>query len=491
MRISTRTRRGLGIASIAALAIAAGCGGGKEETKAVEAPPKTVRAKLMTIANQAAAGIYTVTGTVRPMYNATLSSKVMGRIVAVGVREGDSVSEGQGLVSIDSRELQSAVNMAEANYRASVVGVGSAKTAAEMEDKTSQARISQAESLVSQAKAGLAAAEARRDLALAGPRTQEVAQAHIAVVQAESSLKLAQVEYDRAEKLVEAGALAKRELDVARNRLDLAMGQLEAAKQGEAIAKEGSRSQEIRAAEEGVLAAQAALRQAEAGLKQARAAQLQVAVRRKDVEVANAQTRQSSAALQAARVTLSYGSVVAPFSGRVVQRLVDPGSMAAPGVPLLIIEGGEYRLEAIVPEKLLGTIQKDGTAAITIDALPGKRFDGKVVEVVPQGDAASHSFVVKLQLGTPPGVKSGMFGKAQLKTTPSDRILIPAAASWIREGLNYVFAVNDEGIARLRVVTLGDAVGDQVEVLSGLNKGDRIVIGDRKGVEDGAKVEAN
>lgn len=490
MSISTRTRLGLGIVPIAVLAIAAGCGG-KEEAKAVEAAPKTVRANLMTIADQTAAGVYTVTGTVRPMFNATLSSKVMGRIVTVNVREGDSVSQGQSLVSIDSRELQSAVSMAEANYRASVVGVGSAKTAAEMEDQTSRARITQAESFVAQAKAAVAAAEAKRDLAVAGPRTQEVTQSHIAVVQAESSLKLAQVEYDRAEKLVEAGALAKRELDVARNRLELAQGQLDAAKQSEAIAKEGSRSQEIRAAEEGVMAAKAALRQAEAGLKQARAAQMQLAVRRKEVEVASAQTRQSSAALQAARVTLSYGSVAAPFAGRVVQRLVDPGSMAAPGVPLLIVEGGEYRLEAIVPEKLLGTIQKDGTASVTIDALPGKRFEGKVVEIVPQGDVASHSFVVKLRLGTPPGVKSGMFGKAQLQTAPADRILIPNGATWTREGLNYVFAVNDEGIARLRVVTLGEVTGDQVEVLSGLSKGDRIVIGDRKGVEDGAKVEAN
>jgi multidrug efflux pump subunit AcrA (membrane-fusion protein) len=83
-----------------------------------------------------------------------------------------------------------------------------------------------------------------------------------------------------------------------------------------------------------------------------------------------------------------------------------------------------------------------------------------------------------------------MFGKAILRNGTANRILIPSSATWIREGLNYVFVVNQEGIARLRIITLGEPIDGSVEVLSGLSNGDKIVAGDRAGVTDGVKVEA-
>src|SRR5208283_2246064 len=126
----------------------------------------------------------------------------------------------------------------------------------------------------------LAAAQARLDLALAGPRTQEVDQAHIAVLDAASSLKLAKIDLDRATTLVQEGALPKSRLDSAQNTYELAKGRYDSAVQSENIAHEGSRSQEIRAAREAVAQAQAALREARSGIKSARAAALQAKVRR-------------------------------------------------------------------------------------------------------------------------------------------------------------------------------------------------------------------
>lgn len=86
-------------------------------------------------------------------------------------------------------------------------------------------------------------------------------------------------------------------------------------------------------------------------------------------------------------------------------------------------------------------------------------------------------------------MKSGMFGRALLRTGATNRFVIPASATWVREGLNYVFALNKEGIARLRIITLGEASEGKVEVLSGLNKGDVIVVGDLSKVADGARIE--
>ena len=492
MKIGNRTQAILGMIPLAALfvPVLVGCGH-QEEAKTDSVAPKVVKASILTIGGAPSSNTYEVTGTIRSTLNATLSSKVLGRVVSIAVHEGDSFKKGQLLVSLDPRELEAAVNMATANFHSSQVGVANATTASEMEERTSQARVVQAQAQVSQAQAGLEAAEAKRDLTVAGPRSQEVAQSHFAVVQAESSMRLAKRELERTAKLVQDGALARRELDLAQNRYDVAKGQFDMTVESESIAREGSRSQEIRAAKDAVAQARAALSQAKSGVVQAKAAQMQSLVRRKEIEVARAQVEQSSAAVQSAQVGLSYAQVLAPFDGRVVRRLVDPGSMASPGAPLLEVEGGDYRLEATVPERVLRSVSIGSINDVQVDSLKVGRLVGKVQEIVPQADTTSHSFVVKLLLPSTAGIKSGMFGRAMIPTDTVNRTLVPDSATWQREGLNYVFAINKEGIARLRIVTVGQRIDDKVEVLSGLSTGDKIVVGDRNAVSDGVKVEGN
>lgn len=466
-----------------------GCARSEEAT--AKAPPQAVVAPLLTLHEVSTPQQYSATGTVRALYNATLSSKVMGRVLSVSAREGDSVKKGQVLVSLDPRELEAGVQVAEANYRSGEVGVGNAKTVAAMEAKTSAAQIADALSQVDQAKASLAAAKANRDLVVAGPRPEEVNQSHLAVIQAESSLKLAKTDLDRTSNLVGMGALARRDLDLAQNKYDVAQGQYQIAVQSEKIAREGSRTQEIQAAQQAVVQAEAALKQAQVRVMQARAAALQTDVKKGEIESAKAQVSQSLAGVQSARVGLSYAWVSAPFDGRVVQRQVDPGAMASPGVLLLAVEGGEYRLEASVPENVLASVTKGSTVPIQIDALGTRQLPGRVAEIVPEASAASHSFTVKFTLPPTAGVRTGMFGRAEIQVGTTKRILIPKAATWERDGLHYVFALNKDNIARLRIVTLGEAKGDQIEALSGLNDGDRIVASDPSLISDGQKIEAS
>ena len=464
-----------------------GCG--NQETQQKEAPaPIVVRADSITVAKTKIPGRYEVSGTVKSELNAILSSKVMGRVVSVAAHEGDSVTKGQLLVSLDARELQAAVTVAEAGYRSSKVSVETARTGTEMEEQAAKARVAQAQSLVSQTTAALKAAEAHRDLVMAGPRKQEVQQSHLAVIQAESNLKLATQELERTKKLVADEALAKRDLDIAQNRYDVAKGQRDIAIQSESIAREGARSQEIQAAQDGVTQAQSAVAQAQASLLQAHAAELQVTVKRQGINVAKAQVEQANATLQSAQVGLSYAEVFAPFNGRIVQRLVDQGAMATAGSPLLILEGGDYRLEAVLPEHLIQKTPIGALIDVQLDAL-NVRLTGRVVEIVPQADKATHSFLVKLFLPDEKGLKSGMFGRASIPMEAIDRILIPKTATWERDGLHYVFGLTKQNTARLRIVTLGEVSDDEVEVLSGLNVGDRIVVGDRSKVVEGAKVE--
>jgi HlyD family secretion protein len=479
----------LGAAGAVLAALAAGCGGPAQAQTSTQTPP-VVRADVESVAYQSAQATYEATGTVRATLNATLSAKTMARVATLAVHDGDSIRQGETLVKLDAREPSAAVDQAAASYRSSLVAVDNARTAAEMEDKSSAAQIAQAQAKAGEAAAAVAAAQARLDLALAGPRSQEVDQSRIAVLDAASSLKLAKTELTRVSTLVKEGALPQSRLDTAQNVYELAQGRYDTAVQSENIAHEGSRSQEIRAAREAVAQAKAALQEAKAGVVAAKAAALQTKVRRGDVEAARAQVSQNSAALESARVGLSYTLVTAPFDGRVAHRMVDPGTMASPGGALLAVEGGEYRIEATVPEDVLPLVSMGSTASVHIDALGDKAIVGRVVEIVPQGDASTHSFTVKFALPTTPQLRSGMFGRVSIGVGKQKRLLIPSSAVWDREGLHCIYTLNDEGVARMRIVTLGRTYGDKVEALSGLNPGDRIVAGSREGVSDGVKVEA-
>lgn len=465
-----------------------GCGGPPAAPAAVSR--RSVPAHLLVVQRSEVAETYQAVGTVEPTLRATLASKVTGRVAAVGAREGDPVAAGRPLVWIDARELASSVVAAEAGYRASVVDVASARVNAEVADESHRVAVRQAQAQITQARAALAAAEARRDLAVAGRRTQEIAQSRAARTRAESDLHLATLELERTQQLVQEGALAQRELDLAQNRFDAAKAACDISMQTESATVEGSRSQEIREAQEAVRQAQAGLDQARAALNQAEVTALQTRVKRQAVDVAIARMHQSEQQVQSARVGESYAAVTAPFAGRVVRRLVDPGAMALPGSPLVEIEGGELRLEVSVPEGLLARVARGASVSVHLDAQGDVPLVGHVREVVPHGDEASHTFRVKIGLPPSQGVKSGMFGRAEIRKPAVAQIRIPVSATWDRDGLHYVMAVDPDHLARLRIVTVGSQTEGQVEILSGLNPGDLIVGGDPSRIQDGDRVEA-
>jgi len=429
------------------------------------------------------------TGTVRAELEAAVGTKVMGRITGVLAREGDRVRRGQPLIRLDARDLDAAVAQADANVRAAGVGYDSARVVAAMEDATSRARIVEAEAQVRQSEAALQTAQAKLDLVMTGPRKQERAQASLAVLQAKSGMELAANNLRRMESLVNEGAISRQQYETTKTQYEVAKAQYETAQQAQSLTEEGSRTEEIRAAQEGVRQAQAALAQARAGLKQAQAAALQVNVRRQEIRAAQARIGQSQAALRIARVTRDYATIAAPFNGIVTARLADPGAIAAPGAPLLKVQGGAIRLEAVVPESALKAVRHGGSVPVRLDALNGREITGKVVEIAPQGDPASHTFVVKIDLPAGSGARAGMFGRARFAIGRERRLLVPAAAVWEREGLHYLYVLDEEGTIRLRMVTVGEPVGSRIPVLSGLNEGERIVAAGREKVADGSHLE--
>jgi RND family efflux transporter MFP subunit len=189
---------------------------------------------------------------------------------------------------------------------------------------------------------------------------------------------------------------------------------------------------------------------------------------------------EARAALAQANAFVGYSSVRAPVDGVVTARLVDPGAQAAPGVPLVAIEEEDARrVDAYVPA---GVEVRVGDDAIVDDRLPAR-----VAHVQPSVDASARSALVELDLARP--LRAGSYVKVTFPTGTRTAISVPAVAVVRRGALTSVFVVGADGFARMRLVAVGASDGATVEVLAGLEAGERLVT-DPARVRDGVVVRS-
>ncbi len=194
------------------------------------------------------------------------------------------------------------------------------------------------------------------------------------------------------------------------------------------------------------------------------------------LEGMRAQTEAARAQVSGARTMLGYTRLPAPFSGIVTARMADPGTTAAPGVPLLQVDqAGALQLDATVDESAIGAVHKGMKVQVAIDGAGSKSMTGTVAEVVPAADPSSHSFLVKIDLPPSTQLRAGMYGTAEFANGARQAILIPHSAVVLRGSLACVYVLDGQGIAQLRYLTLGAAQGNLVEVLSGVSSGEKLV----------------
>jgi RND family efflux transporter MFP subunit len=191
--------------------------------------------------------------------------------------------------------------------------------------------------------------------------------------------------------------------------------------------------------------------------------------------------------VRAAGIMRDYAKLAAPFNGVVITRTVEPGNLATPGAPLLTIEqDGLYRLEASVDESKLASVRVGQAVEAVLEA--DRKLKARVSEIVPSVDAASRTYIVKLDLPATPNLRTGMFGRAIFPLGVQKVVAVPLAALMERGQLQSVFVVED-GVAHSRLVTTGRRTGNAVEVLSGLTAGEKVVLPVPVGLQDGARVE--
>ncbi len=200
---------------------------------------------------------------------------------------------------------------------------------------------------------------------------------------------------------------------------------------------------------------------------------------------------QAKAALAQARTSLAYTRILAPFDGVVTERKADPGTLASPGLPIVTVEDlRRYRLEATVNETDLRYVRMGQSVPVVVDALDNTVLNGKVVQIVPAADPASRSFLVKIQLPGDARLRSGLFGRAQFSRGRRTSLLIPQTAVVARGQLQAVYVLDANNRASLRYITLGRISGPAVEVLAGLEDGERFVAKPGELDLNGKRVEA-
>ena len=249
--------------------------------------------------------------------------------------------------------------------------------------------------------------------------SQEVSKATIR--QREADLKVAELNFDRSKNLFERQLLAKQSLDDAESRYMAAVAQFDLSK---------------------------------------------------------AQLNQNDSRLKELRINLQNTSVTSPVDGFVGKRSVDPGAMVNTNTAIAsVVDISRLRLVVNVVEKDLRMVSAGDPAEVEVDAYPGETFHGKIARVAPVLDPATRTATMEVEI--PNGdnkLKPGMY--ARINLTVEDRknaLVVPKNAVIDFESKRGVWSPNAENRAKFVPVTLGIEGGDNIEILSGLNEGDKFV----------------
>ncbi|MBI5901440.1 MAG: efflux RND transporter periplasmic adaptor subunit [Rhodocyclales bacterium] len=240
-------------------------------------------------------------------------------------------------------------------------------------------------------------------------------------------------------------------------------------------------------------AAKASLAQARAAFERTKNLHAQKFVSKAALDQAEAAYKAAEGAAASSGAGLSHGTVTAPISGLVAQRHTEAGEMATPGKPLVTIYDPKgLRVIASLPQYKLGELKKSARARIELPE-SGRWIEVAKIEILPTVDPRSHTATARLYLpDNTEGVVPGVYARAHFTVGQAKKLTVPPIAVLRRGEVTAVYVLDDKGAARLRQVRLGEAVaGGELEVLAGLNAGERVSLSPQKtGIEARAAVPA-
>lgn len=236
--------------------------------------------------------------------------------------------------------------------------------------------------------------------------------------------------------------------------------------------------------------AEAGLREAQANLKDAKqnfariegiykrelASQAQLDQARNQLSGAEARMSRAEASVAEARKQMDYTRIIAPYGGIMTERHVEVGASVNPGQPLMSgLSLEALRVVVALPQRYTASAREKREAQVLLDT--GRVLETSSMTFYPYADPATHTFRVRMNLENPEGdLFPGMLVKVNLPVAERSALWIPASALVQRGELRAVYILDDKNLPRLRQVRIGSREGEQLEVLSGLGEGERLVL---------------
>jgi membrane fusion protein, multidrug efflux system len=424
---------------VATMALATGCG---EKPRPVPPPPPV---KVGPVVEQDVPIYNEWVGTLNGFVNAQIRSRVQGYLISQNYVEGSLVKTGDLLFQVDPRPFQNSVDAAAAKLR-------------------------QAESEVTQAKAQVDAAQAQ----LAQARAT-VTQAKADVEKAEALQKKTELNVARYTPLASRGSVSQQELD-------------------DATQNNAANLAQVAAAKAGLENAQANVQKAQASLEKARA----------DVETANADVAAAKAALSEAQLNLSYTKVISPIDGVAGFRVANIGDLVGPSEAALLTTVSQvnpiyaqFPIAEQLSLRVLRRWEKDPKAPRTLELelilADGTTFPlkGRAELLDRQVDPTTGTALVKSVFPNPGNVlRPGQYGKVRgITDVKKNALLVPQRAVVDQQGLYLVAVVKPDDTVDLRPVKVGERIGSQWIISEGLKPGERVVVEGVEKVRPGEKVK--
>jgi len=313
---------------------------------------------------------------------------------------------------------------------------------------------------VERAYATWQAAQARYDKARKGARSEELENARALYEKAEKDLAMLKESFTRSEKLYRSGTIAKAQFEQAEAGLRAARTELENAGRSLQMLEEGASPEERR--------------------------------------IARSQAEAAKANYELARLQVEFTRIKAPASGVIARVLQDEGNIVGTSTPILIlVKDDRIQVEIAVAEKYYGEILHSGEpleARIFTAAYPGSDpFLGRILTVAPTIDPDSRTFTVTVEIEDPKDrLRPGMYADVEiiLEHVP-DALLVPASAVLDRAGEKIVFVVEGTGeaaVAAARGVVPGLSAAGEVQILSGIDPGDNVIVEGNTFLEQGQRI---
>ena len=302
-----------------------------------------------------------------------VSSRITGTVQKVLIDDNQHVDQGQTLATLDPRDYQVRVDQAQAALDVALRQAQTAQASIKTTSETATAQTTEAHGAIGEATAGISAAKADVTVAEAG-----VPRAEADLAKADATEQRAELDLHRYEDLLSKGQVSRQTTDHARESYQVAVAAREAAQQGVNQAQA-----QLSKARQGVISAQSLLQHSEGYLLSAKATGLEVGVRETQFASAQASVQEATAALEDAKLQLSYTVITAPTSGRIGRKSVEVGQRLQVGQPLLAVVEDNVWIVANFKETQLEKMRDKQPVEIEIDSFPHHKFRGHIDSLAP------------------------------------------------------------------------------------------------------------